>query len=68
MTVANSASISASIAGRYALALFDVVKESGGIDQLSDQIAADKYLASKDATKSKRRGLIFNKFVPPGTT
>ncbi|WBU59215.1 F0F1 ATP synthase subunit delta [Paracoccus albus] len=39
MTVANSASISASIAGRYAQALFDIVKESGGIDELSSQIA-----------------------------
>ena len=38
MTVANSASISASIAGRYAQALFDIVKESGGIDQLATQI------------------------------
>ncbi|WBU52146.1 F0F1 ATP synthase subunit delta [Paracoccus sp. SCSIO 75233] len=38
MTVANSASISASIAGRYAQALFDIVKESGGVDQLASQI------------------------------
>ena len=36
--MANSASISASIAGRYAQALFDIVKESGGIDQLATQI------------------------------
>lgn len=36
--MANSASISASIAGRYAQALFDIVKESGRIDGLSDQI------------------------------
>ena len=44
--------------------------DAGSMEQhkLSDQIAADKYLASKDATKSKRRGLVFNKFVPPGTT
>ena len=42
--------------------------DSGSMEQhkLSDQIAADKYLASKDATKSKRRGLVFNKLVPPG--
>ncbi|XQZ40253.1 F0F1 ATP synthase subunit delta [Paracoccus yeei] len=38
MTVANSASISADIAGRYAQALFDLVKDSGGIDALSVQI------------------------------
>lgn len=42
--------------------------DSGSMEQhkLTDQIAADKYLASKDAVKSKRRGLVFNKFVPPG--
>ncbi|MTH78560.1 F0F1 ATP synthase subunit delta [Paracoccus aestuariivivens] len=37
MTVANSASISADIAGRYAQALFDLVKDSG-LDALSTQI------------------------------
>ncbi|AGT09233.1 F-type H+-transporting ATPase, subunit delta [Paracoccus aminophilus JCM 7686] len=36
--MANSASISADIAGRYAQALFDLVKESGGIDALSSQV------------------------------
>lgn len=36
--MANSASISADIAGRYAQALFDLVKESGGIDALSAQL------------------------------
>ena len=43
--------------------------DAGSMEQhkLSDQIAADKYLASKEATKSKRRGLAFNKFIPPGT-
>lgn len=42
--------------------------DSGSMEQhkLTDQIAADKYLASKEAAKSKRRGLVFNKFVPPG--
>ena len=42
--------------------------DSGSIEQhkLPDQIAADKYLASKAAAKSKRRGLLFNKLVPPG--
>ena len=34
---------------------------------LADQIAADKYLAGKDAVKKPTRGLRFNKFVPPGT-
>ena len=36
--MANSASISASIAGRYAQALFDIVKEAGEVDQLSSQV------------------------------
>jgi hypothetical protein len=42
--------------------------DSGSMEQhkLSDQIAADKYLASKEAAKSKSRGLRFNKLVPPG--
>ena len=34
---------------------------------LKDQIEADRYLASKAAAKSKRRGLRFSKLVPPGT-
>ncbi len=42
--------------------------DSGSMEQhkLTDQIEADRYLASKAAAKSKRRGLTFNKFVPPG--
>jgi len=42
--------------------------DSGSVEQhkLPDQIAADKYLASKEAAKSKTRGLRFNKLVPPG--
>ena len=42
--------------------------DSGSMEQhkLSDQIAADKYLASKEAARSKSRGLTFNKLVPPG--
>jgi hypothetical protein len=36
--------------------------------KLIDQITADKYLASKEAAKSKSRGLRFNKFVPPGAS
>ena len=43
--------------------------DAGSIEQhkLSDQIAADKHLASKDAVNHKSRGLRFNKLVPPGT-
>ena len=42
--------------------------DAGSVEQhkLSEQIETDKYLASKEAAKSKRRGLIFNKLVPPG--
>jgi hypothetical protein len=43
--------------------------DAGSVEQhkLTDQIEADKYLASKKAAKSKSRGLRFNKVVPPGT-
>lgn len=43
--------------------------DAGSVEQhkLTDQIEADRYLASKTAAKSKSRGLAFNKFVPPGT-
>lgn len=37
MTVANSVSMSQSIAGRYAQAVFDIVKEDGGLDDLARQ-------------------------------
>lgn len=37
MTVANSVSMSQSIAGRYAQAVFDIVKEDGGLDALARQ-------------------------------
>ena len=42
--------------------------DTGSVEQhkLPDQIAADRYLASKEAAKSKSRGLKFNKLVPPG--
>lgn len=42
--------------------------DAGSVEQhsLPDQIEADRYLASKEAAKSKRRGLAFNKLVPPG--
>ena len=41
--------------------------DAGSVDQhrLSEQIEVDRYLASKQAAKSKRRGLKFNKLVPP---
>jgi hypothetical protein len=42
--------------------------DAGSVEQhkLSEQIEADRYLASKDAAKAKNRGLKFNKLVPPG--
>ncbi len=42
--------------------------DAGSVEQhsLKDQVDAARYLASKEATKSKRRGLVFNKLVPPG--
>ena len=50
--MANSASISASIAGRYAQALFDIVRESGGLDQLGSQIDdLDSALEDSDALR-----------------
>ena len=43
--------------------------DAGSVQQhsLADQIAADKYLAGKDAVKKPARGLRFNKFIPPGS-
>jgi len=45
-----------------------VSSDAGSVEQhsLQDQIAADRYLSAKDAAKKKNRGLIFNKFIPPG--
>lgn len=42
--------------------------DAGSVEQhkLSEQIEADRYLAAKEAAKSKSRGLRFNKIVPPG--
>lgn len=42
--------------------------DSGGMKQhsLKDQIEADRYLASKQATKKKHRGLRLSKISPPG--
>ena len=43
--------------------------DSGSMEQhkLSEQIAADRYLASKQAAKSTRLGLRITKIVPPGS-
>ena len=42
--------------------------DTGSVEQhkLTEQIAADKYLASKAAASQPKRGLRFNKLVPPG--
>ena len=42
--------------------------DSGSVEQhgLQDQIAADRYLASKQAMKTRTKGLILTKLVPPG--
>jgi hypothetical protein len=42
--------------------------DAGSVEQhkLSEQIAADMYLASKEAASQPKRGLRFNKLVPPG--
>ena len=42
--------------------------DSGSVEQhsLPDQIEAYRYLASKQATRSKRLGLRFTKVIPPG--
>jgi hypothetical protein len=41
--------------------------DAGSVDQhkLTEQIAADKHLAGKDAVRKPNRGLRFNKIVPP---
>ena len=43
--------------------------DAGSVEQhkLTEQIAADMYLASKTATTQRNRGLRFNKLVPPGS-
>lgn len=45
-----------------------VAGDAGSVEQhpLSEQIEADKYLSAKEAVQKKRRGLRFNKLVPPG--
>jgi hypothetical protein len=46
-----------------------VAGDAGTVEQhpLSEQIEADRYLASKNAAKKPSRGLRLNKFVPSGT-
>lgn len=43
--------------------------DAGSVEQhkLSDQIAADRYLNSKKAARSKGLGLRLSKLVPPGS-
>lgn len=38
--MAQSASLSSSVAGRYAQALFDIVRQDGGVDALADEVAS----------------------------
>jgi hypothetical protein len=42
--------------------------DAGSVEQhsLPDQIAADRYLASKRAMKTRTKGLQLSKLVPPG--
>ena len=42
--------------------------DSGSMEQhpLADQIEADRYLASKQAMRSKAKGIRLTKLVPPG--
>ena len=44
--------------------------DSGGVKQhsLKDQIEADRFLASKQAVKSKSRGVRFTQISPPGAS
>ena len=44
--------------------------DSGSVKQhsLKEQIEADRYLASKQAVKSKQRGIRFTKISPPGAS
>lgn len=42
--------------------------ETGSVEMhsIQDQIAADKYLASKRAAKTRNRGLRISRIAPPG--
>ncbi len=43
--------------------------DAGSVEQhtIADQIAADRYLASKQAMSRRNRGLRISRIVPPGT-
>jgi len=43
--------------------------DSGSVEQhsLNDQIAADRYLATKKAARSRGLGIRMSKLVPPGS-
>ena len=45
-----------------------VTGDTGSLVQhsLPDQIAADRYLASKAAVRRKGRGIVISKIIPPG--
>ena len=51
-----------------ALGPAEVSGDSGSMRQhsLREQVEADRYLASRDATRRKHRGLNFTKLSPPG--
>ena len=42
--------------------------DAGSVEQhsLPDQIAADRYLASKRAVRSRGKGIVISKIIPPG--
>ncbi len=44
--------------------------DAGSVEQhsLPDQIAADRYLKSQQAAKSKSLGVRFTKIIPPGAS
>lgn len=42
--------------------------DAGAVEShsLPDQIAADRYLAAKRAVRSKGKGIVISKLIPPG--
>ena len=42
--------------------------DAGSIEQhsLPDQIAADRYLAAKQAMRARGKGIVISKLIPPG--
>lgn len=42
--------------------------DAGSVEQhsLPDQIAADRYLAAKRAVRSRGKGIVISKLIPPG--